>query len=313
MHTPILLLIWRRTHTLRKVLQAMRPLAPRFLFIACDGPSPQRPAEAENVAAARALIEEEIDWPCQIERLYSPTNQGCRIGVSQGINWFFNQVEEGIILEDDCVPHPDFFGFCTALLERYRDDDRIWCISGTNFQRGQSRGDGSYYFSRYAHCWGWASWRRCWKHYDGELSQLDALLTSAHLEAIFENPLEQKYWTQVWRKLHDKGTPNTWDYQWIFTCLINGGLTATPNHNLVSNVGFDQEGTHTTNRKNNVAAMKIDRGLDNFDPPSFLLRDAMADAYTFDNVFGGRNLRFPRSIIRLPRRLSSYIMHRATH
>ena len=139
MHTPLLLIAWRRPHTLRQVIDAIRPVEPTRLFVACDGPSPERPGEAEKVAATRAVIEHEINWPCKIERLYSDVNQGCRLGVSRAITWFFEQVEEGIILEDDCVPHPDFFLYCTTLLERYRHDTRVWCISGNNFRDGQWR------------------------------------------------------------------------------------------------------------------------------------------------------------------------------
>ena len=111
--TPLLLITWRRPHTLRKVIDAIRPFAPSLLFVACDGPNPDRPGEVDKVAATRALIDNEIDWPCQISRLYSDANQGCRLGVSHAITWFFNHVEEGIILEDDCVPHPDFFAYIT--------------------------------------------------------------------------------------------------------------------------------------------------------------------------------------------------------
>ncbi|MDI9406541.1 MAG: hypothetical protein QM522_07510 [Chitinophagaceae bacterium] len=118
MNTPLLLIAWRRPHTLRQVIDAIRPVAPTRLYVACDGPNPDRPGEAEKVAATRAVIETEIDWPCQIERLYADVNQGCRLGVSLAISWFFEQVEEGIILEEDCVPHPDFFPYCTTLLER---------------------------------------------------------------------------------------------------------------------------------------------------------------------------------------------------
>jgi len=152
---PLLLIAWRRPHTLRHVLTAIRSVAPAKIYIACDGPSSDRPGEAEKVAATRIVIDQEIDWPCQIIRRYSEKNQGCRLGVSNAISWFFDNEEEGIILEDDCVPHPDFFPCCSELLARYRDDERVWCISGSNFQDDQWRGVGSYYFSRYNHCWGW--------------------------------------------------------------------------------------------------------------------------------------------------------------
>jgi hypothetical protein len=299
MDTPLLLIAWRRPHTLRQVIDAIRPVAPTRLYVACDGPNPERPGEAEKVAATRAVIEHQIDWPCQIERLYSDVNQGCNVGPIRAITWFFEQVEEGIILEDDCVPHPDFFPYCTTLLERYRHDTRVWCISGNNFQNGQWRGDGSYYFSRYNHCWGWASWRRCWNHYDSDLSQWPALRESALLGTIFEDPLELNYWSGIWQRLLNTSEPDTWDYQWTFTCLANSGLTALPNRNLVSNVGFGEDATHTTGGAINTA---ISEGADPNRHPSFLLRDAVADRYTYNHVFGGKWQRFPLLLIRLPKR-----------
>jgi len=234
--------------------------------------------------ATRALIDKEINWPCQIRRHYSDENQGCRLGVSRAITWFFEQVEEGIILEDDCVPHPDVFPYCTELLERYRQDTRVWCISGSNFQDGQWRSDGSYYLSHYNHCWGWAGWRRCWINYDAELIQWPTLRDSGLLESIFYDPLEREYWSGIWQQLVSAGQPDTWDYQWTFTCLASGGLTALPNHNLVSNVGFGLDATHTTGYREPTA---LDQGLMPLVHPQFLLRDAAADHYTFDHHFGG--------------------------
>lgn len=292
--TPLLLIAWRRPSTLRQVIDAIRPVAPTHLFVACDGPNPERPGEAEKVAATRAVIENEIDWPCQIERLYSDVNQGCRLGVSRAITWFFEQVVEGIILEDDCVPHPDFFTYSTTLLERYRHDMRVWCISGNNFQNGHWRGDGSYYFSRYNHCWGWASWRRCWQHYNPDLIHWPALRDSGLLETIFEDPLERSYWHEIWTRLLDSGEPDTWDYQWAFTCMANGGLTALPNLNLVSNVGFGVDATHTTEPADSTP---MDQGLSEILHPNFVLRHSEADRYSFDYHYGGVACRPDRNLL----------------
>jgi hypothetical protein len=289
---------------LRQVIDAIRPVAPTRLFVACDGPNPTRPGEAEKVAATRAVIEHEIDWPCHIERLYSDVNQGCRLGVSRAISWFFEQVEEGIILEDDCVPHTDFFPYCTNLLERYRHDTRVWCISGNNFQNGQWRGDSSYYFSRYNHCWGWASWRRCWKHYDCNLSQWPALRDSGLLSTIFEDPLERDYWNCIWQRFVDIGEPDSWCYIWTFTCLANSGLTALPNRNLVSNVGFGEDATHTTG---SPVQTDIDhQGIFETHDPRFIVRDTRADQYTFNTFIGGNALRRRQTLLgRLLIKLSS--------
>jgi hypothetical protein len=292
--TPLLLIAWRRPDTLRQVINAIRPLAPTRLFLACDGPCPDRPGEVKKVLATRAVIDAEIDWPCHIECLYSDINQGCRLGVSRAISWFFNQVEEGIILEDDCVPHPDFFPYCGALLERYRHDQRVWCISGSNFQDGEWRGDGSYYYSHYNHCWGWASWRRCWQHYDSSLSQWPALRDSGLMQTIFGDPVECNYWTAIWQRLVDEGQPDTWDYQWTFACLANGGLTALPNRNLVSNVGFGLDATHTTSVADPTVATQ---GLGEMTFPSFVVRDEAADRYSFDLHFGGFSVRQSRKLL----------------
>ncbi len=282
LNTPILIVAWRRPHTLRLVINAIRPAKPKRIFVACDGPNSDRPDEFRKVAATRALIDHEIDWDCKIERLYSDVNQGCRLGVSRAIGWFFEHVDEGIILEDDCVPHPDFLPYCTTLLDRYRHDSRVWCISGNNFQKGQWRGDGSYYFSRYNHCWGWASWRRCWQHYDGDLSQLQLFRDSGLLEAVFEDTSERIYWSDIWQRLLDEGKPDSWAYRWTFTCLINGGLTALPNINLVSNVGFGDDATHTGGSSLFVESKAV---IGPIIHPQFPLRDAIADRYTFSTVF----------------------------
>jgi len=282
MDTPLLLLAWRRPDTVKQVLQAIRAVQPSCMYVACDGPDPSRPGEVEKVAATRSVISEEIDWPCQVFHLYSDTNQGCQLGVSRAITWFFSQVEEGIILEDDCLPHPDFFAYCTILLQRYRHDTRVWCISGNNFQDGRWRGDGGYYFSRYNHCWGWASWRRCWQYYDPELALWPKLRQSNLLATIFENSDEQKYWSRIWDCLLATGKPDSWAYRWTFACLSHGGLTTLPNKNLVVNIGFGSEATHT---KNSISGASIPHSLPSINPPSFILRDHQADGYTFRHVY----------------------------
>ncbi len=293
--TPVLLIAWRRPHTTKQVIDAIRVAAPAQIFVACDGPNPERAGEAEKVATTRKLIEREIDWPCSIHKLYSEENQGCKRGVSRAISWFFEQVEEGIILEDDCVPHPDFFPYCSKLLESYRDDERIWCISGNNFQDGHWRGDGSYYFSRYNHCWGWASWRRCWNQYDMELRQWPKLKASGLMEGMFEDPTERGYWSAIWDRLIMDGQPDSWAYRWTFTCLVNGGLTALPNANLVSNVGFGADGSHTTEDREPTAYGEAH--LLPLRHPTFLLRDAEADRFSFDHHFGGAGIRARRKLI----------------
>jgi len=296
MNVPVLIIAWRRPHTLRQVINAIRLASPSLLFVACDGPNPGRPGEAEKVEAVRAVIDQEIDWPCRIERLYSDFNQGCRLGVSSAITWFFQHVDEGIILEDDCVPHPDFLPYCQLLLEQYRTDTRVWCISGGNFQRGNWRGNGDYFFGRIPLIWGWATWRRCWQYYDQDLQLWPDFRDSGLLSTVFTDPLECKYWSDIWQGLAETSLPDTWDYQWVFTCISNGGLTALPNRNLVSNIGFGDDATHTTGSAVNT---KICEGVDPTRHPEFVLSNAEADRFTYYNHFGGKLRRFPFNFILL--------------
>lgn len=284
--TPVLLIAWRRPDSTKRVIEAIRPLAPSLVFVACDGPRANNIGEAELVDAVRRVIEAEIDWPCVLERRFSAFNQGCKIGVSSAIQWFFDHVEQGIILEDDCLPNQDFLPFCQSLLDLYRTDSRIWCISGSNFQRGQRRGDGSYYFSRYMHCWGWASWRRCWNSYDRDLTRWSSLKNSGLMETIFDDPDERAHWGLIWDRLLTESEPDTWDYQWLFTIFANGGLIAIPNTNLVKNIGFGPDATHT---KEEFISTQADQPLGPLVHPSWLLRDSEADRETYKQIYGRWN------------------------
>lgn len=279
--TPILLIAWRRPETVRRVIDALRPLQPRNLFIACDGPSPVRPGETELVFATRSLINESIDWRCSVNTLYSDCNQGCGVWVAKAISWFFSHVESGIVLEDDCVPHPDFFRFCSELLVRYRDDQRIWSITGDNFQTGPWTSNSSYCFTKYPHCWGWATWRRCWSQFDWELKLLPLLESSAELKTIFHDHRERDYWLNIWRKLIVSGGRDIWDYRWTFCCFINGGLTAMPSCNLVSNIGFG--GAGSTNCLIEAEPTKLGDGIGEIVHPSLFLQNCDVDSDYYIN------------------------------
>jgi len=279
MNTPLLLIAWRRPHILRQVIDAIRPVAPTRLFVACDGPNPERPGESEKVAATRQLIEQEIDWPCQIDRLYSDVNQGCRLGVSRSISWFFEQVEEGIILEDDCVPHPDFFPYCTTLLERYREDTRIWSICGSNFQLGNKRGDASYYFSIHGDSWGWATWRRAWKHYHDAEDKWFPFRDACRLNDVFPIAEERVFWRETIDSLFIQKLYSAWDFQWWLASWMNNGLHAWPNSCLISNRGFDSDGTHTL-ISGHLDSLPLE-ALGPLQHPDFIVPCREADQFSF--------------------------------
>ena len=238
--TPVLLVTFNRPDLTREVLAAIREVRPERLFVASDGPRPHVETDAAKVAATRTLVEEMVDWPCKIERRFSDTNQGCRVGVSSAISWFFEHVEEGIILEDDCVPHPDFFGYCTELLERYRDDERIMAISGENSIGAKPQDERmSYFFVREPAIWGWATWRSAWAHYDSELRLWQGLRGDpVALASLWPDKLERNWWARTLEQLLAGDGADTWDYQWMFTIMARRAMCVLPHVNLVSNVGF---------------------------------------------------------------------------
>jgi len=227
-----------------------------------------------------------VDWDCEIRKNYSEVNLGCKKRLSSGLDWVFSEVKEAIILEDDCRPHPTFFRFCEELLQKYRDDDRIGHIGGVNFQFGRKRGPYSYYFSRYPHIWGWASWRRAWKGYDPSLTVWPKAKEEKRLRHFLGDRSLVGYWTRIFEKVYQQQI-DTWDYQWVFHCWTQNRLAVIPNVNLISNLGFDTNATHTTRRSkfNSMKTETMEFPL--FHPPD-IMRDASADAYTEkDHYFGG--------------------------
>jgi hypothetical protein len=184
-----------------------------------------------------------VDWPCEVLHNFSDSNLGCRRRVSSGLDWVFEQVSEAIILEDDCVPHPTFFRYCEDLLARYRDDERIGMICGDNFQFGRKVGTASYYFSKYTHIWGWASWRRAWRHYDVNAGAWPEFFASGALKRLTTAP-ERETWIKVFTRLHS-GEIDTWDYQWTLACWAQSMLAVMPQVNLISNIGFGSTATRT--------------------------------------------------------------------
>ncbi|GAB3932157.1 nucleotide-diphospho-sugar transferase [Mucilaginibacter myungsuensis] len=240
MKEPVLLLTFNRLDTLAATIQAIRGYRPEKLFVASDGPRRNKAGEAKLINDIRAYILEQIDWKCEVHTLFRNDNYGCGKGVSGAITWFFENVERGIILEDDCVANESFFKFCEDLLEKYDDDERVMHISGNNFQLSEVS-EHSYYFSYACQIWGWATWRRAWLKYDFSLKEYTS---SWDYNGFLTDKFERKYWDKQFKKVQ-KGRIDTWDYQWIFTCWKNNGLTVMPKFNLVKNTGFSSNGTHT--------------------------------------------------------------------
>lgn len=243
--SPVAFLVFNRPDTTQRVFDEIRRARPTKLLVVADGPRADRAGEVKKCEVVRKIIDT-VDWPCEVLRNYSEVNLGCKVRMSSGIDWVFEEVDEAIILEDDCLPHPSFFQFCRELLEFYRHDLRIAQISGCNFQFGLRRNNDSYYFSKYNHIWGWASWRNRWKScYDVNMVHWPKIRDEGWLLDMLCSKAEVARWTEVFDSVY-KGKIDTWDYQWIFACWLQGRLTALPNVNLISNIGFGAEATHTT-------------------------------------------------------------------
>lgn len=243
-----------------------------------DGPRAKRVGETEKVAATRAIIER-VDWDCEVLTNFSDENLGCRRRVSSGIDWIFEQADEAIVLEDDCVPDPTFFRFCQELLERYRHDMRIGMIGGVNFQFGRRRNDNSYYFSKYFHIWGWASWRDRWVgNYDVTMARWPQIRNEDRFSDILGSGREAAYWRKIFERVY-RGEIDTWDYQWVFANWVEGRLSILPAVNLISNIGFDENATHTTGISDlaNLARNPIQFPLTH---PSEVSRNIQADQFS---------------------------------
>ncbi len=283
LQTPIAFFIFNRPDTTTQVFETIRRAQPKQLLVIADGPRRDRETDAERCQAARAVIER-VDWDCQVLKNYAETNMGCRQRVASGLTWVFEQVEEAIILEDDCVPHPSFFQFCQELLERYRHDERVMSVSGSNIQRGQLGTGDSYYFSRYPYMWGWATWRRAWEYYHVEMPDWILVKDTTWLRDILHDSQAEKHWSKVFQKTFE-GQIDTWDFAFVLSCWLQNGWSIHPGVNLVSNIGFHPEATHTKDNSSPFAALPVESIGFPLQHPRFLLRNIAADNFATKKAF----------------------------
>jgi len=241
---PVIFIIFNRPDTTSQVFETIRAAKPSKLLVVADGPRANRPGDVEKCAATRTIIDE-VDWDCEVQTEFSETNLGCRLRVSSGITWAFERVDKAIILEDDCVASASFFPYCADLLDRYESDERVMMVSGNNFLFGHAATADSYYFSRYSHIWGWATWRRAWATYDLDMTRWPEIRDRKLFDQFFPKMSERSYWESIFQSVYD-GNIDTWDYQWAYSMLANSGLSIAPAQNLVRNIGFQSGATHTT-------------------------------------------------------------------
>lgn len=316
--TPVAFLVFNRPETTARVFARIAEARPERLLLIADGPRPGHPSDAVRCAEVRRMVQN-VDWPAEVLTNFSDENLGCGRRISSGLSWVFDQVEEAIVLEDDCLPAPGFFRFCEELLGRYRDDNRIGIISGDNFIHPKLSTPDSYYFSRYAHIWGWATWRRTWAQYDFKISRLAEAKRNRHFRNLFSQGTTATYWEGIFERVA-RGEIDTWDYQLQFASLLGEWLNVMPARNLVSNIGFGSDAAHTgdvSDPLSNLATFEPEFPLRHPNSPA---RWAEADALTDELVFDVRKRRskkplakrLKRSLLKEPwRRLKATFAQRA--
>ena len=280
--TPVLFIIFNRPETTKKVFEAIRKYKPTKLFIAADGSRRGKQGEVERCVEARKITEQ-IDWPFEVKRLYRDKNLGCKLAVSSAIDWFFKNVEDGIILEDDCLPNSSFFRFCENMLDIYRNDEKVMCISGDNFLPKKMQKKNDYYFSKYVHIWGWATWRRAWKNYDVNIKDWPEIKKKGTINKYFDNFLEKTYWQTLFDAVY-RGKINTWDYQFVYHIWKTGGVSVMPNTNLISNIGFGKNAAHLKSKKSSLSKLGTNTLNAEIKKRSVKL-NRMADTYSRKNIF----------------------------
>ncbi len=297
--TPILFCNFNRPNLTKQVFASIRDQQPKTLFISSDGPRLGHQNDAANVSAVRSILER-VDWPCEVRTRFPKKNLGCKHAISSAIDWAFGHTEELIVLEDDCLPSRSFYGYCQNLLDRYRDDQRVMMISGNNFQP-QPTSSNSYYFSRWTHIWGWATWKSAWEAFDVDVSSWPELRQCQQLKNLITDPIEYNHWSRTLDAQH-AGQIDTWDFPWMYALWANNGLSVLPERNLVSNIGFGEDATHTTDPESVLAGLPAHE-LEEIVHPDRVEVNLAADRYTWDSVFLPHvNVQPPEPILR-PRRL----------
>lgn len=278
--TPVALFTFNRPAHTARVLDAIRAYRPSKLFLVNDGPRENSPQECDEVR----VVLGQIDWPCDVQRNYATVNLGCRQRMISGLSWVFSQVNEAILLEDDCLPSPTFFQFCAENLDRYREDPKVMMISGSNLVASRNHYEHSYVFARSVGVWGWATWARAWRQYDEHLKDWPRLRETDWLLRLLEDAEQARLWTQLLDQVHSGHT--TWDFQWLYTVWREMGVSVVPSRNMIQNIGFD--GPRYDNPSNWIrwiASIQAEDLLFPLNHPPELQIDRATDARLFELAF----------------------------
>jgi hypothetical protein len=282
MQTPVALLIFNRPEVTKRLVAEILKAKPPKVLVFADGPRTDHPDDAELIRATKAVISE-APWECEVLTNYSETNLGTRYRPATGLDWVFQQVEKAMFFEDDCLPHQSFFRFCDELLERYEDDERVMMISGNNFIGSRKSISDSYLFCHYVGIWGWATWRRAWRHYDVDLAQWDTLRETSFLTDVLGNEAEVALWRFYFDRIRS-GETQTWDHQWQFACWAQHGLSIMPATNLVTNIGFGPGAQHYKESDPILSGLAVNEMTFPLRHPTTMVRSREVDDFIFQHL-----------------------------
>jgi hypothetical protein len=291
---PILFVAFIRSDHATKVFNVIKQQKPTKLFMAVDGPRKNYPSDIDNINKIRELVNN-IDWECDLKTRFLDNNLGCKHAVSSAISWFFEHVEYGIILEEDCVPNLSFFNFCSELLERYKDDERIMQISGNNFIKNKEKIKESYYFSTLNDIWGWATWQRAWQHFDLLMTDYEEYKKRKLLET-YVGSKDIALWLEIYLDRAASHSAPIWSSQWSYAMARNNGLIIAPKYNLVRNIGFDGSGTNSQDKSWNYYSEFKTEEIGKLTHPKFISPNRVLDRLRFsviritDPIFTFKNI-----------------------
>jgi hypothetical protein len=292
---PVLMIVFNRPEHTRLVFERVACARPTRLFFAADGP--RNPEEARLCAETRAIIEH-VDWDCDVHTKYSDVNLGCRYGPITAFNWVFEHCDRAILFEDDCVPDPSFLPFCAELLERYCDDERIMAITGNNFRSNRDNVPNSYFFSRLPGNWGWATWRRAWSHFDVGIPLWKQLRETPWLEDYLGHKPYADYYRTVFDHVSDGTYQSCWDFQWVFAVWSQHALSIRPRVNLVSNIGFGKDSTHTRDESSPFGFIPAETISQPLSHPPCIVWNREADHYAMDLTIAPDRKSLYRRVVR---------------
>ena len=284
---PVLIIVFNRSWNAVKVAEALRQIRPARLFLAADGPRPDRPGEEKLCSEAREAVLDAVTWDCDVRTRFQESNLGCGRHMTAAINWFFENVEEGIILEDDCIPSPEFFRFSKELLERYRHEEKVMMLSGTALVRLPGTSLQDYDFTSFPCCWGWATWRRAWQLMDYHMPDFPEYRKSGLIKNSFPAAKHQRRLLELFEKVYTHAPGfDTWDFQWLYACVKNQGVCILPSKNLVSNIGWDA--SHT--RIDDVMELPFEKLDETLRHPEEVKRNTKLEELFFDRIYAKKPL-----------------------